>query len=139
MQKKGGSSADIVVIGAGMLRVMVLGGGDRDFRAASANFGPVWLQSKGMDMPAYQRLTRDSVDLRPNFLAEPTDTTAIDLQYERNGGLTICQFTAPLQASPRSVSVIFTVIFVDGMFGVIRARSLQSNKDADWSLGWATR
>jgi hypothetical protein len=40
----------------------------------------------------------------------------------------------PLLASPRSVSVIFTVIFVDGMFGVVRARSLRSNNDADWSL-----
>jgi glycine/D-amino acid oxidase-like deaminating enzyme len=103
MQKKGGITADIVVIGAGMvgaavayglasrtLRVLVLDGGDRDFRAASANFGLVWLQGKGMDMPAYQQLTRDSVHLWPNFSAELTDTTAIDLQYEHNGGLTIC-------------------------------------------------
>jgi hypothetical protein len=89
MQKKGGSSADIVVIGAGMLRVMVLGRGDRDFRAASGNCGPVWLQGKGMDMPAYQRLTRDSVDLRPNFLVELTDTTAIDLTQWRAEELSV--------------------------------------------------
>lgn len=72
------------------LRVLVLDGGDRDFRAASANFGLVWVQDKGIDMPAYQRLTRDSADLWPNFCAELTDATGIDLQYERNGGLTIC-------------------------------------------------
>lgn len=96
-------TADIVVIGAGMvgaaiaygltrhkLRVLVLDGGDRDFRAASGNFGLIWVQDKGMDMPAYQRLTRASADLWPNFSTELTDTTAIDLQYERNGGLTIC-------------------------------------------------
>jgi glycine/D-amino acid oxidase-like deaminating enzyme len=96
-------NADVVVIGAGVvgsaigyglasrnIRVLVIDSGDRDFRAASANFGLVWLQGKGMDMPAYQQLTRDSVDLWPNFSAELTDMTAIDLQYERNGGLTIC-------------------------------------------------
>ncbi len=70
--------------------VLVLDGGDRDFRASSANVGLVWLQGKGMDMPAYQRLTRDSIDLWHNFSAELTDTTGIDLQYERNGGLTYC-------------------------------------------------
>jgi hypothetical protein len=58
MQKKGGLSADIVVIGAGILCVPAL-------------------------------------DLWPNFRAELTDTTAIDLQYERNGGLTSGRFTAP--------------------------------------------
>lgn len=72
------------------LRVLVLDGGDRDFRAANANFGLVWLHGKGMDMPAYQRLTRGSLDLWPDFSAELTETTAIDLQYERNGGLAIC-------------------------------------------------
>src|ERR1700722_16336235 len=103
MQKSGGMTADIVVIGAGLVgaaiayglaarnvRVLVLDGHDRDFRAASANFGLVWLHGKGVDMPAYQQLTRHSVDLWPDFSADLTDTTAIDLQYERNGGLSIC-------------------------------------------------
>lgn len=103
MQKKGGLTADIVVIAAGMvgsaiayglakhhLHVLVLDGGDLDVRAASANFGLVWSQGKGLGMPAYQQLTRDSVDRWPDFSTELTDNTNIDLQYERNGGLTIC-------------------------------------------------
>jgi octopine oxidase subunit B len=103
MQKSGDMTADIVVIGAGTVgaaiayglaardvRVLVVDGGDRDFRAANANFGLVWLQGKGTDMPAYHRLTRSSVDLWPNFSAELTDITAIDLQYEHNGGLVLC-------------------------------------------------
>src|ERR1700678_3490505 len=110
MQKRDGLTADILVIGAGMvgaaiayglasrnLRVLVFDGGDSDFRAASANFGLVWLQGKGMGMPAYQQLTRDSVDLWPNFSTELTDTTAIDLQYERNGGLEICMGEAEFE------------------------------------------
>lgn len=84
-----------VVIVAGMLCVPALDGGDCDFRAATANVGLVWLHGKGMGMPSDQQLTRDPVDLWPNIRAELTDTTAIDLQYERDGGLTSGQFTAP--------------------------------------------
>jgi glycine/D-amino acid oxidase-like deaminating enzyme len=104
MQKNNdGNTADIVVIGAGVVgaaiayglagrnsNVLVLDGGDRDLRASYANVGLVWLQGKGMDMPAYQRLTRDSIDRWATFSAEIEDTTGIDLQYERNGGLTYC-------------------------------------------------
>lgn len=95
--------ADVIVIGAGTVgaaiayglagrgvRVLAIDGGDRDFRAATANFGLVWLHGKGMGMPAYQQLTRRSVDLWPDFGAELTATTGIDLQYERNGGLAFC-------------------------------------------------
>lgn len=95
--------ADIVVIGAGTVgaaiayglagrgrRVLVLDGGDRDFRAANANFGLVWQSGKGLDMPSYQKLTRRSVDRWAAFSAELGDETAIDLQYEQNGGVTIC-------------------------------------------------
>lgn len=96
-------NADVVVIGAGTVgaaisyglarrgvRVLLLDGGDRDFRAATANFGLVWLHGKGLGMPAYQQLTRRSVDLWPEFAAELSATTNTDLQYERNGGLAFC-------------------------------------------------
>ena len=93
----------MVVIGAGTvgaaiayglvrrgLRVLLLDGGDRDFRAAAANFGLIWQSGKGMDMPAYQRLTRESVELWPDYCAELEQEAGIDLQYDRVGGLTIC-------------------------------------------------
>lgn len=95
---------DVIVIGAGMvgaaiayglasksLRVLVIDGEDRDFRAANANFGLVWLHGKGLGMPPYQRLTIDSLDLWPDFSAELKNITSIDLQYEHNGGLGLCQ------------------------------------------------
>ena len=94
---------DVVVIGGGTvgaaiayglagrrLRVLMLDGDDGDFRAARANFGLVWLQGKGMGMPAYQDLTRESVTLWPEFRTELSDETGIDLQYEQNGGLNFC-------------------------------------------------
>jgi glycine/D-amino acid oxidase-like deaminating enzyme len=94
---------DVIVIGAGTvgaaiayglarkkLSVLVLDGDDGDYRAARANFGLVWLQGKGRDMPAYQQLTRSSIDLWPEFDIELSKLSATDLQYERNGGLAFC-------------------------------------------------
>jgi glycine/D-amino acid oxidase-like deaminating enzyme len=94
---------DVIVIGAGTVgaaiayglarkkqNVLVLDGDDGDYRAARANFGLVWLQGKGMNMPAYQELTRSSIDLWPEFNTELSKLSATDLQYERNGGLAFC-------------------------------------------------
>jgi glycine/D-amino acid oxidase-like deaminating enzyme len=94
---------DVAVIGGGVVgatiayglarrnvRVWMIDGADRDLRAANANFGLIWLQGKGMNMPAYQMHTRDSVALWPDFSAELADLTGADVQYERNGGLQIC-------------------------------------------------
>lgn len=103
--------SDIVVIGGGTVgaaiayglakagaRVVVIDGGDRDYRAAVANFGLVWVQGKGMDMPAYQRLSADSVDSWRAFSDELEGATGTDLQYENDGGLVICLGDAELEA-----------------------------------------
>lgn len=96
-------NADVVIIGAGTvgaaiayglasrsIRVTLLDGHDRDFRAATANFGLIWQQGKGIDLPAYQRLTRGSVRTWQAFADELAEITGIDSQYEANGGLMIC-------------------------------------------------
>jgi glycine/D-amino acid oxidase-like deaminating enzyme len=93
----------VIVIGAGTvgaaiayglvrkgLRVTMLDGADGDFRAARANFGLVWVQGKGLTMPAYQELSRQSSDLWPGFQSELASLTGADLHYERNGGLSFC-------------------------------------------------
>ena len=74
---------DIVVIGGGTVgaaiayglakrrqNVLLLDGDDGDFRAAHANFGLVWLQGKGLGLPAYQALTRASIALWRGFCDE---------------------------------------------------------------------
>jgi glycine/D-amino acid oxidase-like deaminating enzyme len=94
---------DAIIIGAGTvgaaigyglvrrnLHVLMLDGADGDYRAARANFGLVWLQGKGMNMPAYQNWTRQSVQLWPDFRTMLSEETAVDLQYENRGGLAFC-------------------------------------------------
>ncbi|GGF47225.1 D-nopaline dehydrogenase [Aliidongia dinghuensis] len=94
---------DIVIVGAGMVgaaiayglagrgeRVLLLDGSDGDFRAARANFGLVWLQGKGLGLPAYQTLTRRSIDGWRGFADELEAQSGTDLCYEQNGGLAFC-------------------------------------------------
>ena len=96
--------AEIIVIGAGTVgaaiayglsrlghRTLVLDGTRRDFRAARADFGLVWVQGKGPGMPAYQAVTRTSSDAWPDFeagLREASGQTT--LEYERRGGVAFC-------------------------------------------------
>ncbi len=99
--------ADIIVIGAGTVgaaiayglarrqrTVVVLDGGDTDFRAAGANFGLVWVQGKGPDLPPYQTLSRTSADLWPEFARELTGEAPVEakvaLEYEKRGGFAFC-------------------------------------------------
>jgi len=72
------------------VQILMIDGADGDFRAAAANFGLVWQHGKGLDMPAYQELTRGSVRAWGEFGAELANVTGIDLQLEQNGGLTLC-------------------------------------------------
>jgi octopine oxidase subunit B len=94
---------DIVVVGAGTVgaaiayglalrgaRVLLLDGDDGDFRAARANFGLVWLQGKGLGMPAYQTLTRQSIGSWQGFADELEARSDMGLCYEQNGGLAFC-------------------------------------------------
>ena len=97
------NSVDVAVVGGGMvgaaiayglawrrLSVVVLDEGDVAFRAARRNFGLVWVQGKGWDMPAYAALTRRSSDAWPGFAHELAEATGVDLEYRRPGGVDIC-------------------------------------------------
>ncbi|RVT93520.1 NAD(P)/FAD-dependent oxidoreductase [Sphingomonas crocodyli] len=104
------SEADVVVIGAGTVgaaiayglaglgqRVVVLDGGDRDFRAAVANFGLIWEQGKGIEVPGYRILTHGSLERWPEFCAVLEDETGIDLHYDRSGGLMLAMSEADFE------------------------------------------
>jgi glycine/D-amino acid oxidase-like deaminating enzyme len=92
-------SYDIAVIGGGLLgsaiawglgrigqRVCVLDEGDIAKRASRANFALVWVQSKGLGMPAYTGWTMQASDTWPKLAAELLDQTGLDVCFQRNGG-----------------------------------------------------
>jgi glycine/D-amino acid oxidase-like deaminating enzyme len=91
---------DALVIGGGLVgsaiafglrqkvaHVAVLDEGDIAFRASRGNFGLVWVQSKGMGMPAYGQWTMSSQQLWPQLAERLHDLTGLDVGLEQCGGL----------------------------------------------------
>lgn len=71
-------------------QVTVFDEGDRAYRASRGNFGLVWVQGKGVNMPVYARWTRLSASLWPQLAEELTQTTGIKLELKQPGGFDIC-------------------------------------------------
>ena len=94
---------DVAVVGGGMVggaiaygcasrgaRCVMLDGGDVSLRAARGNFGLVWSQGKGKDMPAYAVWTRRSLELWPAFAEAMGSAAGQAIGYRRVGGLAFC-------------------------------------------------
>lgn len=90
---------DVAVVGGGLLgsaiawglgrlgqRVCVLDEGDMVKRASRANFALVWVQSKGLGMPAYTRWTVAASNSWPRLAEELREQTGLDVCFQRNGG-----------------------------------------------------
>lgn len=97
------ASYDTIVIGGGLVgsaigyglacagqRVLVLDEGDVAFRASRGNFGLVWVQGKGIGLPAYAAWTRRSADLWPALAAELHEASGIDVELAQPGGVRFC-------------------------------------------------
>ena len=94
---------DAIVIGGGLvgaaigygladggLRVAILDEGDVAYRASRGNFGLVWVQTKGLGAPHYQRWTRRSAAEWPALAADLEARVDIALGLEQKGGLQLC-------------------------------------------------
>ena len=94
---------DAIVIGGGLvgtaiayglgrdgLKVALIDEGDVAYRASRGNFGLVWVQSKGLGAPHYQRWTRASAAEWPSLAAALQERTGIAIGLEQNGGLQLC-------------------------------------------------
>ena len=94
---------DAIVIGGGLvgaaigyglvrdgLKVAIVDEGDIAFRASRGNFGLVWVQSKGLGAPHYQRWTRLSAEEWPALAQELGARTGISVGLEQPGGLQLC-------------------------------------------------
>jgi len=85
-------------LGAGSKRVAMLDEGDRALRAASGNFGLIWVQGKGIDFPAYAAWTRGSARRWPELAMRLRAETGIDVALEQRGGLHLCLSERELNA-----------------------------------------
>jgi hydrogen cyanide synthase HcnC len=94
---------DLIVIGGGLVggaiawgaartgaSVALLDQGDVAFRAARANFGLVWVQSKGAGLPPYAHWSRRSAELWPQLAAAMAENAGIDVALQQTGGLSFC-------------------------------------------------
>src|ERR1041385_7355491 len=94
---------DAIVIGGGLvgaaigyglvrdgLNVAIVDEGDIAFRASRGNFGLVWVQSKGLGAPHYQRWTRLSAEEWPALAQELSERNGISVGLEQPGGLQLC-------------------------------------------------
>ncbi|WP_138464361.1 FAD-binding oxidoreductase [Poseidonocella sp. HB161398] len=95
--------SDAIVIGGGMvgaaiawgllrqgMGVTVLDGADEAQRAARANFGLVWVQSKGDGLPEYAAWTREGAALWPGFQELLAGQTGVSCGFSAPGGLHLC-------------------------------------------------
>ncbi|MFC7738819.1 NAD(P)/FAD-dependent oxidoreductase [Roseomonas sp. GCM10028921] len=94
---------DAIVVGGGLVGTAIAYGlqkrglstilfdeGDVAHRASRGNFGLVWVQSKGLGAPHYQRWTRGSAEAWPGLSAELEERTGLGLALRQPGGLHIC-------------------------------------------------
>lgn len=90
---------DVAVVGGGLLgsaiawglgrlgqRVAVLDEGDIAKRASRANFALVWVQSKGLGMPAYTGWTVRGSQAWPKLAEALKAQTGLDVVLQQNGG-----------------------------------------------------
>ena len=101
---------DCAVVGGGLVggaiawglarqgaKVALLDEGDIAFRAARGNFGLVWVQGKGADMPAYAQWTLRSSELWPELSGAMAEASGADVALRQTGGIVFCLSDAELQ------------------------------------------
>jgi glycine/D-amino acid oxidase-like deaminating enzyme len=93
------TDTDFAVVGGGLAGAAIAWGlarlgravtvfdeGDIAHRASRANFALIWVQSKGLGMPAYAAWSRQSAENWPTFAAFLKQQTSRDLHLEQDGG-----------------------------------------------------
>ena len=68
-------------------QVIMLDGGDRDFKASRGNFGLVWIEGKGWNNSAYARITQQSAHLWDTLTPQLETCTGVDIGHIHTGGL----------------------------------------------------
>jgi len=131
--------ADFIVVGGGVVglsvatglirrghRVLVLDGGDGDYRASRGNFGLVWVQSKGLTAPDYARWTRRSAALWRGFAEGLEAETGESLSLAQDGGYDIHFDEQTLAETVAKYEDLKAELGGDYPFEVLRANELKT-------------
>ena len=102
---------DLAIVGGGLvgaalafglresgLRIAILDEGDRAHRASRGNFGLIWVQGKGLGMPAYGNWTQASAHLWPKLASDLRQATGLDVALAQPGGVHLCLSRRELDA-----------------------------------------
>lgn len=94
---------DVAVIGGGLVGISIAYGlalqridsvvideGDSAVRASRGNFGLVWVQGKGLALPAYTGWAIQAAELWPDLAQRLENRTGIDVSLDQSGGLFFC-------------------------------------------------
>lgn len=110
---------DVAVIGGGLAGIsvgyglalrnvasVVLDEGDGAIRASRGNFGLVWVQGKGLSLPAYTGLAMRAVDPWPTFARQLALETEIDVALVQKGGIYLCRTPEAMAQRASDLSVV---------------------------------
>lgn len=110
---------DVAVIGGGLVgaaiafglralgsKLALLDEGDVAFRAARGNFGLIWVQGKGLGMPAYGDWTQRSALAWPRLAAMLRETTGLDVALRQPGGVHVCHSAHELEVRANRMAAL---------------------------------
>ncbi|MCD1634328.1 FAD-binding oxidoreductase [Martelella mediterranea] len=110
---------DVAVIGGGLVGIalgyglslrgidnVVLDEGDDAIRASRGNFGLVWVQAKGLGLPAYSNWAMHAVSRWPELSDQLLAETGIDVELVQNGGLYLCRTPEELETRAANLATI---------------------------------
>lgn len=116
MAGSGGGTTDFAVVGGGLVgaalayglagaghKVAIFDETDTAIRASRGNFALVWVQSKGLGLPAYSGWTVRSSESWAGFADDLRNETGIDVHFSRPGGFLLCLSEAELEAKKSQV------------------------------------
>ena len=104
------SASEVAVVGGGLVgsalayglakagaEVRLFDAGDDSFHASAGNFGLVWVQGKGLGLPAYAALSRRSADLWGDFARALAEESGIETGHRQTGGVKIALSEAEME------------------------------------------
>lgn len=104
------SHTDFAVIGGGLVgsaiayglasqgyQVTVLDEGDLAYRSSRGNFGLVWIQGKGLEIPRYSEWSMSSALLWADLAEELHELTNININHYATGGVHFCYSAEDIQ------------------------------------------